>query len=59
VGAGKDREADGVGVLLDHGLGDLLGVWWSPLSLNRAWISSNRPPLTDAGYGDRSAPTNG
>ena len=25
VGAGEDREADRVGVLLDHGLGDLLG----------------------------------
>ena len=25
VGAGQDREADGVGVLLEHGLGHLLG----------------------------------
>ena len=31
VGAGEDREADRVGVLLDHGLGDLLGVWCRPV----------------------------
>ena len=31
VSAGEDREPDGVGVLLDGGGDDLLGVWWSPV----------------------------